>query len=128
MPRDRALKIKVQLYRGEEPALGPGRADVLDAIDRKGSIRAAGRDLGMSYRFIWRLVESMNQNFREKLVESSTGGSHGGGARLTDMGREVLAAYRNLEGELMRSTIGEAYKQLEALLVPEPQQTETKQV
>jgi hypothetical protein len=44
------------------------------------------------------------------------------------MGREVLAAYRNLEGELMRSTIGEAYKQLEALLVPEPQQTETKQV
>jgi molybdate transport system regulatory protein len=128
MPRDRALKIKVQLYRGEEPALGPGRADVLDAIDRKGSIRAAGRDLGMSYRFIWRLVESMNQNFREKLVESSTGGSRGGGAKLTDMGREVLVAYRNLESELMRSTIGEAYKQLEALLVPEPQQTETKQV
>ena len=79
----------------------------------------------MSYRFVWRLVESMNQNFRDRLVESSTGGSHGGGARLTDTGRQVLAAYRTLEVELMRAATGEAYRALEELLAPaEPGTTE----
>jgi len=125
MPRDGALKIKAQLYRGEERAFGPGRADVLDAIDRDGSIRAAGRRLGMSYRYIWRLVESMNHNFREKLVESSTGGEKGGGAKLTDTGRQVLAAYRALEAELMHAAASDAYRALEQLLAPASDQAIT---
>ena len=51
MPRAGPLRIKVQLFAGDEPAFGPGRADILAAIEREGSISAAGRSLGMSYRF-----------------------------------------------------------------------------
>ena len=107
MARSGALAIKVQLFAGTERALGPGRVDVLDAIDREGSISAAGRSLGMSYRFTWDLVDSMNRCFRDRLVEASTGGSKGGGARLTELGRQVLRSYRALEDQIMRSAEGE---------------------
>ena len=69
----------------------------MDAIDREGSISAAGRALGMSYRRAWALVEEMNRHFRAPLVESARGGAGGGGAGLTDLGRAVLGEYRALE-------------------------------
>ena len=97
MSRKGPLKINIQLYAGEERALGPGRADVLAAIEQEGSISAAGRSLGMSYRFTWNLVDSMNQCFRERLVEATPGGRAGGRARLTETGRAVLLSYRELE-------------------------------
>jgi molybdate transport system regulatory protein len=118
MPRVGPLKIKIQLFTGEERALGPGRADVLAAIEREGSISAAGRSLGMSYRFTWNLVESMNNCFVEKLVEAAPGGKHGGGAALTDAGRRVLAAYRALEEAVMASAQGAPLEDLERLLRP----------
>src|SRR5579872_218752 len=106
MPRTGPLKVKVQLYTGDERAMGPGRADVLAAIEREGSISAAGRSLGMSYRFTWALVDSMNHCFAEPLVEAARGGKAGGGASLTAAGRQVLAAYRNLESQIMTSAAG----------------------
>jgi molybdate transport system regulatory protein len=118
MPREGSLKIKVQLYTGDERAFGPGRADVLEAIDREGSISAAGRSLGMSYRFTWKLVESMNSCFAEKLVEAAPGGPRGGGAALTDAGRAALAAYRALEAQVMASAKGEPLKALSRMLRP----------
>lgn len=116
MPRLGPLRVKLQLYAGDEPALGPGRADVLAAIEKEGSISAAGRSLGMSYRFAWSLVESMNSVFAEKLVEPARGGARGGGAQLTDAGRQVLAAYRNLEVQIMQNAQGEDLASLSKLL------------
>lgn len=116
MPRSGPLKVKVQLFAGDERAFGPGRADVLAAIDKEGSISAAGRSLGMSYRFTWSLVESMNSVFAHKLVVPARGGARGGGARLTDTGRQVLAAYRGLEAQIMTSAEGGNLEALSRLL------------
>ena len=108
----------MQLFAGDERAFGPGRADVLAAIEREGSISAAGRSLGMSYRFAWALVESMNNCFTEKLVEAASGGRRGGGAALTDAGRRVLAAYRALEDQIAENADGETLDELRRLLRP----------
>src|SRR6476619_5239667 len=69
-------------------AMGPGKADLLRAIEQTGSISAAARALGMSYRRAWLLVDTMNQCFRAPLVEAEAGGKRGGGARLTRVGAE----------------------------------------
>lgn len=120
MPQIRGLKIKIQLYCGDERAFGPGRADLLEAIAREGSISAAGRALGMSYRYTWLLVDSMNRCFAVKLVETAAGGRRGGGAQLTEAGRHVLAAYRALETNLAHAAEGEALALLEGMLRDEP--------
>lgn len=121
MARTGSLKIKAQLFCGEERAFGPGRADVLAAIESEGSISAAGRALGMSYRYTWLLVDSMNRCFRDKLVETASGGQRGGGAGLTEAGRAVLAAYRALDTELLAAAeTGAAFAALSALLRDEP--------
>jgi molybdate transport system regulatory protein len=88
---------RLRVLYGSAIAIGPGKADLLDAIARTGSISAAGRALGMSYRRAWLLVDTMNRCFREPLVEAAKGGTHGGGARITPFGTEVLAAYHALE-------------------------------
>lgn len=77
--------------------LGPGKADLLEKIGETGSIAAAGRAMGMSYKRAWMLVETMNAIFAEPLVTSSRGGSAGGGAELTEAGNQVLSLYRSLE-------------------------------
>ena len=87
-----SLKLKAQLYCGDEPAMGPGKADLLEAIDQSGSISAAGRALGMSYRRAWLLVDSMNRCFCDRLVETTAGGGQARGARVTAAGRDVLAS------------------------------------
>lgn len=97
------LKLKAQILCGEEIAMGPGKAVLLKAIDAHGSISAAGRALGMSYRRAWLLVEVMNRCWAEALVDTSKGGAKGGGARLTPLGHEVLKGYLALEAELART-------------------------
>lgn len=94
------IKLKIQLYCGDEIAMGPGKADLLDAIRAHGSISAAGRAMEMSYRRAWLLVDVMNRCWAEPLVETSPGSSHGGGARLTPLGERVLAHYRALQARL----------------------------
>lgn len=114
------LKLKLQLTCGDTYALGPGKADLLEAIDREGSITAAGRALGMSYRRTWLLVDEMNRCFRERLVETLTGGGRDRGARLTGAGRDVLAAYREMETEAARVTEGAGFRRLLAAIRDEP--------
>lgn len=92
------LKLKAQILCGDAIAMGPGKADLLDAIDREGSISAAGRALGMSYRRTWLLVDEMNRCWSGRLVATGRGG--GGGARMTDEGRRILSAYRALEAAI----------------------------
>jgi molybdate transport system regulatory protein len=90
------LKLKAQILCGAEIAMGPGKAALLDAIARTGSISAAGRLLGMSYRRTWLLVDAMNRCWVEPLVATSTGGSKGGGARVTLLGEQVRTEYAAL--------------------------------
>jgi len=91
------LKIKMQILCGHEIAMGPGKADLLEAIAAEGSISGAGRKLGMSYRRTWLLVDVMNRCWEAPLVETAAGGSHGGGAHVTELGTRVLAHYRGLQ-------------------------------
>jgi molybdate transport system regulatory protein len=112
------LKIKLQAYNGPEIAMGPGKADLLVAIDRTGSISAAGRDLGLSYRRAWLLVDVMNRSWTDPLVSTAKGGTQGGGARLTPLGHEVLALYGELERGAARLTKGKAATNLLAKLAP----------
>lgn len=102
------LKAQLRLWLGEEIALGPGKADLLAAINEAGSIAAAGRRLSMSYRRAWLLVDTMNRCFREPLVVSVAGGSGGGGAQLTTTGQEVLRLYRALQADVSNVTAGYA--------------------
>jgi len=88
---------RLRVLLGSAIAMGPGKADLLQAIAEEGSISKAGRRMGMSYRRAWLLVESMNDSFREPLVAAARGGSGGGGARLTDFGRQALQRYRIME-------------------------------
>ncbi|HVE72196.1 MAG TPA: LysR family transcriptional regulator [Thermoanaerobaculia bacterium] len=83
--------------------LGPGKADLLEAIGRTGSIRAAAEALGMSYMRAWTLVRTMNAAFREPLVEKERGGAGQGGAQLTDAGARVVALYRKMEEKAERA-------------------------
>lgn len=110
------LKTSVQLLRGSEPAIGPGKAMVLDAIERTGSISAASRDLGMSYRRIWLLVDSLNADWREPVVSARIGGGTKRGASLTDFGRELLARYRKLESDMVAAAEGEELDWLKAVI------------
>jgi len=87
----------IRLFLGESAMLGPGKAALLEEIARSGSISAAGRELGMSYKRAWMLIEALNAMFREPLVESARGGARGGGASLTETGQQVLALYRGIE-------------------------------
>ena len=77
--------------------LGPGKAQLLQGISETGSISAAGRRMGMSYKRAWYLIEALNGHFDAALVEATKGGKTGGGARLTSLGTEVLNAYREME-------------------------------
>lgn len=88
---------RLRILFGAAIAMGPGKADLLAAIAETGSISAAGRRLGMSYRRAWLLVETMNHCFRTPLVAAVKGGRSGGGAQLTPAGADVLARYRAME-------------------------------
>jgi molybdate transport system regulatory protein len=83
--------------------LGPGKADLLEAIARTGSIRAAADELGMSYMRAWTLVRTMNAAFRNPLVEKVRGGTDQGGAQLTKSGETVLRLYRKMEEKAARA-------------------------
>lgn len=92
-----APRLRIRIVQGDELLLGPGRADLLDYIRETGSIAAAGRRMGMSYKRAWQLAESLNATFHAPLILAAKGGVAGGGARLTPLGIRVLEAYRALE-------------------------------
>lgn len=90
-------RLRLRIVFGEDVMLGPGKADLLEGIRETGSIAAAGRRMGMSYKRAWSLVETMNTAFQMPLVISSRGGAKGGGATLTETGETVLMHYRKLQ-------------------------------
>ena len=100
--RHAALTIRVDF--GAHGYLGPGKIALMELIARHGSISSAGKEMGMSYRRAWLLVDEINRIFREPLVEKQMGGSGGGGARLTRLGRDVVGRYRAIEGAAAAAT------------------------
>jgi molybdate transport system regulatory protein len=95
--------VRVRLLYGAEIPLGPGKADLLEAIIDTGSISAAARRMGMSYRRAWLLVDTMNRCFEKPLVTAATGGSGGGRAQVTALGETVLKRYRGMERKALRA-------------------------
>jgi molybdate transport system regulatory protein len=90
------LKARLRLKYGADIAMGPGKADLLEQIRDTGSIAAAGRAMGISYKRAWVLVTTMNNCFAEPLVTASRGGTIHGSSILTPTGEAILAAYRRL--------------------------------
>ena len=87
----------LRVVLSETAYIGPGRADLLEGIARTGSIAAAGKAMGMSYKRAWSLVQALNEGFGRPLVETARGGSTQGGAQLTPLGAEALARYRAMQ-------------------------------
>lgn len=92
-------RLRFRLILGHSTAIGPGKVDLLAAVAETGSISAAGRSMGMSYKKAWYLIDTMNRCFREPLVVASKGGSGRGGAQLTPMGERALSLYRSIESK-----------------------------
>lgn len=98
-----AISVRIDFPQGER--IGPGKVRLLEAIAETGSISAAGRSLGMSYKRAWSLVDELNRMFTEPLVTSRHGGAQGGGADLTELGQDVVTAYRKVERESAESAM-----------------------
>jgi molybdate transport system regulatory protein len=115
------LSLRIRVVEGKTIVMGPGRADLLAGIAERGSIAAAGRAMGMSYKRAWALVEAMNGTFTAPLVEAAKGGAGGGGAKLTDLGQQILAAYRALEDAATKAGAGPLATLTAARAVPPDQ-------
>ena len=102
------LKLRLQVVNGDALAFGPGKAALLEAIVAEGSISAAARAMGMSYRRAWLLVSAMNGCWREPLVITTHGGVARGGASATALGRSVLERYRTIEADMQAAVVDDA--------------------
>jgi molybdate transport system regulatory protein len=92
--------VRFRVDFSEHSSLGPGKIRLLEAIRESGSLSQAARELGMSYRRAWLLIESLRQSFREPVTVASTGGKDGGGMQVTEFGRALIKSYRQLERDL----------------------------
>lgn len=95
MARYRGLTLRILGERA--PAMGPGKAELIERIAQTGSISAAARAMRMSYRRAWQLVEALNSDYRQPVVSTAIGGTRGGGARVTPFGRRLVAEFRAME-------------------------------
>ena len=109
--------VRIGIPLGDVYAMGPGKADLLEAIHETGSISAAGRKLGMSYRRTWLLVDEMNRCFRSPLVESRLGGAGGGGAKVTELGHAAVLRYRELQDQAW-AAVRKSFHEFQHLLKP----------
>lgn len=94
------VKLRIDLAPGT--AIGPGKIELLEAIADSGSLSAAARQLGMSYRRAWVLLDSLNQTFTSPLATASVGGRGGGGVQVTPLGAELVQRFRHLEASVDR--------------------------
>ena len=99
-----SVKFRLRITKGSDIAIGPGKIDLLEAIQRTGSITAAAKSLDMSYRRAWLLVDTMTRCFKSPIIEAEAGGRRGGGTRLTPLGIEVVRLYRRIEGRAAKAS------------------------
>lgn len=98
------MNVSLRLRFDDDRALGPGKIHLLETIALEGSISAAGRALGMSYRRAWMLVDELNASFRSPVVTTQLGGPKGGGAQLTRLGTDVVRRYRAIEKRIFSAS------------------------
>lgn len=110
-----STRLTIRLDFDEGRRLGPGKVALLESIGETGSISAAGRAHAMSYRKAWLLVEEVNRMFARPLVAARPGGVKGGGAELTDAGRQVVALYREAERKMRAGAKAEIARMEKAL-------------
>lgn len=108
-------RLVLRLHFDAAPGLGPGKIDLLEHIAKTGSISAAGRAMDMSYRRAWLLVDAMNRAFHAPVVATRLGGKRDGRAQVTELGREVMTLYRDIE-RAARDAAGKPVHRLEQLL------------
>lgn len=91
--------ISVRLFKNEK-CFGPGIAELLDGVEELSSLRAAAMRMGMAYSKAWRVMHECEQQLGFKLIDTVAGGKNGGGARVTEQGRDLLEKYRALQNAL----------------------------
>jgi molybdate transport system regulatory protein len=97
------LSCKVWIEYKNKPVIGKGGAEILEAIDKENSISKAAETLGMSYRYVWNYIQEIQETLNQLIIETFKGGrSGGGGATLTDLGRNLLNEYKQVESYLSR--------------------------
>src|SRR5215217_2992874 len=111
-------RLKVSIVFESGARIGPGKVKLLESIRGTGSISAAAREMGMSYKRAWLLLDSLNAAFGPAVVTTSLGGPGGGGARLTDFGHELLKRYRRIERQA-QAMVGEDLERLEGVARPD---------
>jgi molybdate transport system regulatory protein len=97
-----AIQPRLRVRVGDEVALGPGKAELLQLVQQTGSITEAAKGMGMSYMRAWKLIQTMNRCFKESLVLTARGGRDGGGAEITELGRKSLLLYQKMERDSLR--------------------------
>ena len=111
------VQFRLRIYRDDSIAFGPGKVAVLEAVAETGSISAAARQLGMSYRRAWMLIDEMNNALSSPAVNTAAGGSRGGGTALTPVGEEIVKHYRAIENAAKLATSADI-RALTRLLAP----------
>lgn len=104
-------EFRIRFMKGDEIAIGPGKVALLESIHATGSISAAAKQQGMSYRRAWLLVDTMNRCFKRPLVATITGGLEGGGTSVTSEGTAIIKLYRQMEALATKATL----RQIEAI-------------
>jgi len=113
------IRISVRIDLASGKRIGPGKIALLEAIRSTGSISAAARSLGMSYRRAWLLVEEINRALRRPAVTAETGGRRGGGAIITPAGERVVGFYRAIEAHA-RAVASAEFRTIAKLVRPTP--------
>ena len=103
MTKVKTQKPRIRVLLGDAASLGPGKIELIDAIEKAGSISGAAKMMNMSYRRAWNLVDSINHDFTEEIIITSAGGKGGGGAIVTEPGLEIIQQYRQLESKALES-------------------------
>jgi molybdate transport system regulatory protein len=96
-------RFRLRINKGKDIAVGPGKVALLEAIVRTGSITGAAKELKMSYRRAWLLVDDMNRCFKKPVVETAAGGKQGGGTVVSSNGMEIIRLYRHIESSAARA-------------------------
>jgi molybdate transport system regulatory protein len=99
--------LTLRVMGAGSPAIGPGKAALVEHIAKSGSISSAARAMGMSYRRAWQLVEALNESFAEPVVVTAIGGTRGGGATVTAFGMELVSRFRAMENKASAAIAGD---------------------
>jgi molybdate transport system regulatory protein len=109
------IHARLRVRLGDKTALGPGKIELPESVQQTGSITKAAKRMGMSYMRAWELIQTMNQCFKEPIIQTSRGGKDGGGAQITEVGRQALLLYQKMERDTLR-VCKDSGKKLQRLL------------